>query len=49
MFELPSTESGAPGIFRGLEPEVEAVDGARNRRGCPREGSGGGRDMVLTP
>jgi hypothetical protein len=46
MFELPSSESGAPGIFRGLESDVEAVDGVRDRRGCPREESNGGRGMV---
>lgn len=46
MLELPSTDSGIPGIFRGLDPDVEAIDGVRCRRGGPRGDVGPGSDMV---
>lgn len=46
VFEVPSTESGAPGMLRGLESE--AIDGARRRREGLRAESSGGRDMAPT-
>jgi hypothetical protein len=43
-FELPSTESGAPGIVRGLA--LDAIEAARKRRDDPRPESRGGTDMA---